>query len=214
MQGLHISLLAESWANGGLVDEKGKPRGLRLDDIKTWVQIKHKWFKKEGLWFNKKLEEVRAARISFKKKQSEKGILSAERRKIKSTEPQPTINQTTTTVEPLESESESEEVLKKNNEPEKFSDDWFREIFDDIHMGNVRATFPKHNIENEFKIFQLKVRGSPDDYRIRDTGGIRNAFNYQLQKSTSTNGNGHHTKTSIRPTVTDDGKGKTFGAWE
>ena len=39
MQGLHISLLAESWANGGLHDDNGAPAGLGSTDVDLWLKI-------------------------------------------------------------------------------------------------------------------------------------------------------------------------------
>lgn len=65
MQGLHTCLLAESWINGGLVDDKNKPAGLDKKDIKTWNKIKEKWVLENGYWKNKKLETVREQKIKY-----------------------------------------------------------------------------------------------------------------------------------------------------
>jgi hypothetical protein len=107
MQGLHVSLLAESWANGGLVDDGGMPGGLGSTDVDVWLKIKHKWNIVDGLWINDKLEEVRKKRNVFREKQREKGILSAESRKKQPTKAQPKSNSGSTVVEPLENENEN-----------------------------------------------------------------------------------------------------------
>ena len=88
-------------------------------------------------------------------------------------------------TEKEEEKEEETETVKETPPPpdEKFSDQWFKEIFDDILVESIRSTFPKHDLENEFKIFRLKVRGSPKDYEHRDTGGIRQAFIYQIKNS-------------------------------
>ncbi len=65
MQGLHICLLAESWINGGLIDDKDKPKGLDEKDIKIWNKIKDKWVLENSYWKNKKLETVREQKNKF-----------------------------------------------------------------------------------------------------------------------------------------------------
>lgn len=95
-------------------------------------------------------------------------------------------------------------------EPEQlqFSDTWFNEIFDALTMEQVKMVFPNHDLDNELKIFRLKVRGSPKDYLHRDAGGMRTAFTYQLSKS---NGNRVTTKGTAQPTTTIIEPGKDFG---
>lgn len=74
-------------------------------------------------------------------------------------------------------------VEEKGVQGEKFSDEWFAEVFDDIYMGGVKMTFGHLDLKNEADIFRLRVRGSPKEYQDRDTGSIRNAFIYQLKNS-------------------------------
>lgn len=118
MQGLHVSLLAESWANGGLQDDGGSPAGLDRTDVELWFKIKHKWVLVDKMWINQKLEDVRADREVFRAKQREKGILSGQKRSQKATKHQPKKNRGSTTVEPLEGESESEYEVKNKKEPD------------------------------------------------------------------------------------------------
>lgn len=125
MQGLHISLIAESWANGGLHDDNGAPAGLGSTDVELWLKIKHKWKLVDGLWINEKLEKSRRERIAFVEKQREKGFLSAEQRKNKSTKSQPEPSHGSTGVQPLEDEDENEDKEKL-----KEYDLWTQQITD------------------------------------------------------------------------------------
>lgn len=109
------------------------------------------------------------------------------------------------------SESVSEE---KGVQGEKFTDAWFADIFKPELVKKLKDGFPKHNIDNELKVFELKVRGSPDHYEHHGRMGIWRAIIYQLQHSTATNGQRNNTKAGVRQPATSDGKGKTFGAWE
>jgi hypothetical protein len=83
--------------------------------------------------------------------------------------------------------------------------------FDDIMLESIKSTFPKLDVPNELKIFQLKVRGSPGDYSQHQVSGLRKAFIHQLSKSTSSNGNGNGIKKPDQPTTTIIEPGKSFG---
>lgn len=96
-----------------------------------------------------------------------------------------------------EDEDGKEKGVVGEKEKHQFKDSWFNEIFDELLVESIQTTFPKHNLAEEFKIFKLKVRGSPDDYMHRDTGGIRQAFIYQLKHS-KPHANGNGTKKSDR----------------
>lgn len=96
----------------------------------------------------------------------------------------------------------------KGVQGEKFTDEWFNEIFDSKTLDEVKIVFPKHDIPNELKIFRLKVRGSPSDYVTRDSGGLRTAFTYQLSKS---NGNRKTNQGSTRRADAVIESGRDFG---
>jgi hypothetical protein len=129
MQGLHVSLIAESWANDEILDEGGHPAGLTSTDVELWLKIKHKWELVDGKWISPKLEEVRAARLSFRQKQSKKGQLSAQKRTTVQPKHQPKGNSGSTTVEPIESEKENE-YENESSEKLKEYDRWTEEILD------------------------------------------------------------------------------------
>lgn len=80
-------------------------------------------------------------------------------------------------------ESKGEESRVEEIREEQFSDLWFENIFDDIQMESIRSVFREHDIQNEFLIFKLKVRGARGDYINRDSNGIKQAFIYQLKNS-------------------------------
>lgn len=169
MQGLHVSLMAESWANGGLINENDMPSGLGSTDVELWLKIKYKWRLVDGYWISDKLEHVRAARNEFREKQRQKGILSGEKRKNKQTTVQPKTNNGSTTVEPIESEKESEIEIK------------LKEALDEIFIDQLRPKWKTKDFDFEVNAFIEKVRGSPDHYKNHDTGGIRLALQSQLR---------------------------------
>lgn len=171
MQGLHISLIAESWANGGLHDDNGAPAGLGSTDVELWLKIKHKWKLVDGLWINEKLEKSRRERIAFVEKQREKGLLSAEQRKNKSTKSQPEPSHGSTGVEPIEDEDEKENDIELK----------LKESLDEIYLDQQKIKWPHLDFDFEYRTFCEKVRGSPDRYQGRDTSGIRLAFQSQLR---------------------------------
>jgi hypothetical protein len=124
MQGLHVSLIAESWANDEIIDENGHPAGLGSTDVELWLKIKHKWELVDGKWISPKLEEVRATRLLFRQKQSKKGKLSAQKRTVVQPKHQPKGNSGSTVVEPIESENENEiEDQQKLKEYDRWTDE-------------------------------------------------------------------------------------------
>lgn len=73
MKSLHIDLMAESWVNGGLQDEKGYPFGLSDEDKIIWEKIKDKWTLTDGRWINQRLEDEREKKTKFIDHQVENG---------------------------------------------------------------------------------------------------------------------------------------------
>lgn len=176
MQGLHVCLLAESWANGGLKDDGGKPAGLGSTDVDLWLKIKHKWILETGEWKSAKLEEVRADRKAFRAKQSEKGKLSAEKRKTVKPQyqpdAQPKTNSGSTAVEPLEGESEKE-VLKEQ----------LKGALDEIFIEAIRGQWRHVDFGGELQSFRTKVLFSPRVYRDHGVPGLRLALQAQLRSA-------------------------------
>jgi hypothetical protein len=77
-------------------------------------------------------------------------------------------------------------------------EDKLKESFDEIYMEQQKIKWPHLNLDFEYRTFCEKVRGSPLEYKHRDTGSIRLAFQYQLRNAKSKNG------TSKKQQHTDD----------
>jgi uncharacterized protein YdaU (DUF1376 family) len=77
---------------------------------------------------------------------------------------------------------DNDTVVKKGvqGETDILSDESLALIFDEATMDGYRMAFREHNITDQLNKFKVKIRGAPDDYKNRDTGGIRNAFQYHL----------------------------------
>jgi uncharacterized protein YdaU (DUF1376 family) len=209
MKSLHVDLLAESWANGEIVDDNGAPAGLNAADRETWLKIVHKWNLVDGVWVSLKLEEVRTARKIFKKNQSDRGKKSAEKRNQKPTSVQPETNQRSTVVEPVESEEENEIAIDDLNkkEPQVFEysitpdlslliEEKLQEL-DELYRDQQRHKWPDLDFDFEYRTFCEKVRGSPAFYKDHREGGIRMAFQLQLREETKKRR--HHGITKTTP---------------
>jgi len=177
-RGQYITLLCLQHQKGHLTDKT-----IRLAVANAAADVMAKFRQDSaGLWYNVRLEEETEKRRAHTEKQRLRAVDGWKKRKSEAAE-DTTAN---AAALPLENviENRNENVIEvKGVQGEKFSDKWFSEIFDEILVESIRSTFPKHDLENEFKIFRLKVRGSPADYENRDTGGIRQAFIYQLKNS-------------------------------
>lgn len=212
-KGCYMDLLHAQFNNGHLSD--AEIRNVLGQDYGQYWPLLSKKFEKDsnGNYYNCRLDEEITRRKNFSLKQQANGKLGGRPKAKNNPKQNPTLNPNITL---LESENETENAIEtKGVQGEKeLIEKCLTDAFDDIMLESIKTTFPKHNVDNELKIFSLKVRGSPKEYGRHEVEGLRRAFIYQLKNSTSTNGNGHHTKTSTRPVVTDDGKGKTFGSWE
>lgn len=200
MQGLHVSLMAESWANGGLHDDNGVPAGLGSTDVELWLKIKHKWKLLSGMWISEKLEEVRAERIAFREKQREKGILSAKKRNQKSTNHQPKMSNGSTVVEPIESEDESEDEEVKGDVNSKLY--FANEIFNDqAYVEQLKITHKGKDIAQAWEQCwnHFSVQPSPPEH----TWLWKQKLNTWLINTK--NGNGHSKTGSGGAGITPEG---------
>jgi hypothetical protein len=198
MKSLHVDLLCESWANSKLKDIDGCPEGLAGEDRKLWTKIVHKWKLVDGFWINEKLEKCRFEREKFIERQSKAGKKSAAAKKEAQPMSQPETNHGSTTVQPLEGEEE-DKVLIIKKEPNEISGNGFAYelakvekklddledrislALDEIYIDGMRGKWSHVEFDIELMAFKEKVRGSPEDYKDHDTGGIRKAFIYQLR---------------------------------
>ena len=93
-------------------------------------------------------------------------------------------NESVSGIELKEKESEKnsidESVPRESND--HMTEEWFAKIFDSNYMGSLTMPFRGLNLQQELSDFKVKVRGAPSEYK-RDSGGIRNAFLYQLRQA-------------------------------
>lgn len=93
-----------------------------------------------------------------------------------------------------EVENERKEgVQGKENVPRATVEDILSEeslasIFDDIFLDILRKNYSHLDVDEELRLFKVKVRGSPEEYQHRDRSGIRLAFQYQLKTSKGSKG--------------------------
>lgn len=170
-----------------------------------WTFLKPK-FKTDGAYYWS--ERMQKEFYKSKKHSNEQS-----KRALKRWETNPASNPASLTAMPVNgigigNGTDNEE---KGVKGEKFSEEWFDKIFTPAKVKELKTSFPKHNVDNELKIFILKVRGSPDRYNGHNEGGIWSAMIYQLSNSTSTNGIRNTTQgTSIATTAIIE-SGKDFG---
>lgn len=203
MKSLHVDLMAESWANGRLLDDGGCPEGLSGDDRKLWTKIAHKWKLVDGCWINEKLEKCRIERENFLKRQSEKGKKSAEARKEPQPDTQPKTNHGSTTVQPLEGEEEKvfikiiKEQEKKVERLEVEIDDPliiackdgeiresdFKYMFSETMLEDRKRIYKDVDVEDQLVKFKIKVRDAPRHYQSHTGDGLKLAFDRHLQSA-------------------------------
>jgi uncharacterized protein YdaU (DUF1376 family) len=58
-----------------------------------------------------------------------------------------------------------------------------KEALNEIYLDQEQIKWPHLDFAFELETFRNKVRGSPHEYRSRDNGGFRLAFQYQLRNS-------------------------------
>lgn len=74
------------------------------------------------------------------------------------------------------------EVPRGTVSQSEMTDDWFSSIFDEKYMEGLIFPYRGIDVRAELEKFKVKVRGDPNEYGKRDTGGIRNAFLFQLNQ--------------------------------
>jgi uncharacterized protein YdaU (DUF1376 family) len=209
-KGCYMDLLHAQFNNGHLSDAEVRTV-LGQDYGQYWPLLSKKFSKdSNGNYYNCRLDEEITRRKNFSLKQSENGKKGG-RPKTKNN---PTLNPTLKpNISLLESETETEtEIQDRGVQGGKESlEDFIRDAFDEITIGNIKSTFPRHDVGNELLIFQLKVRAAPNDYKDHKVEGLRKAFISQLSKSTSTNGHRKGTKTDIRRADATVSPGEDFG---
>lgn len=169
-----------------------------------WIFLKPK-FQTDGAYFW-------SSRMQMEFHKSKKSSDEQSKRALKRWEQSPASNPASPAALPVngygyDSGNDTEE---KGVQGEKFSDEWFENIFTEELLGKLKKSFPDHNVPNEYGIFKLKVRGDPAHYKHHGSGGMWKAMIHQLQKSTSTNGNRNGNQERVRGNDVRVKPGKSF----
>lgn len=69
------------------------------------------------------------------------------------------------------------------NGVEKFSDEWFAQIFDELTLEQFMMNHRGKDVHASLANFKMKVRMAKDNYQAHDTPGMRLAFNHHLQNT-------------------------------
>lgn len=170
--GAYMRLLIHQWRQGGLPNDYQRLTRIATSLATTWPMLKSKFVDVDGLLKNTVMEEIRTKRAKFLQKQKN----NVNKRYQTSTK------QDTKNV-PLEIENEIEnKVLDNRKESAIFTDEYFGQLFDDITLGDYQMAFRHIDVLAELDKFKLKVRKSPNEYKTRDSGGMRFAFQYHLSR--------------------------------
>jgi len=146
--------------------------GSISDNLKSKFSIDSK-----GLWFNKRLEEEATKRNKFTESRRENGSLGG-RPKAKG---KPTKKLKVKHMDNhMEDVNDNENDNENNNSKESF-DEKFINAFDDNTCSGYKLAFRNIDLGHELQKFRVKCDNDQASYYGRDVGGLRNAFQYQLQ---------------------------------
>src|SRR5690606_9726578 len=193
-KGAYMDLLILQFNEGHLSIDSIK-RCLNGDFERIWPFLQKKFrTDADGFFFNERLE------IEIEKRRKYSQSRRDNRKKKEESEHMNNISNTY--VQHMENENENENVIEnerkegvqgKENVPRATVEDILSEeslasIFDEIFLDILRKNYSHLDVDEELRLFKVKVRGSPEEYQHRDRGGIRLAFQYQLKTSKGSKG--------------------------
>jgi uncharacterized protein YdaU (DUF1376 family) len=198
VRGVYINLLLYQWDNGHLPSDWEELCLIDPELPKVWDKLKGKFPEiGPGKLQNKKNKEVR----DFWAKQRSNGSKGGRPKKKTQNETQPetqTQTQTQTFNNDLDIDHDFKYELKDKKgvdahtvtvevprgtvSQSEMTDEWFSSIFDEKYMEGLIFPYRGIDLRAELEKFKVKVRGDPNEYGKRDTGGIRNAFLFQLNQ--------------------------------
>ncbi len=142
-----------------------------------WVTLKDK-FKQDpsGLWYNIRLEEEKEKRKNFvsSRKNNISGVNQHTPKRKKSG------HTTKHTASRMESVNE-DEIDNVNNIKKESFDEIFVNAFDDNTCESYKLAFRDIDLSDQLQKFRTKCDNDRAKYYGRDVGGLRSAFQYQLQ---------------------------------
>lgn len=170
-KGAYLELLVMQWNCHRIAEADA----TRVVGEKNWNRLIHKFTRDEnGLFFNERLDLEKMKRNEHSAKQKQNALKRWHKTGI---------SEGIAVAMPLENENENSiKVLNNKKEHDDFSDEYFSTLFDDITIGDYAMAFRHIDVPAEFEKFKLKVRKAPNEYKTRDTGGMRFAFQYHLSR--------------------------------
>lgn len=193
-RGKYITILCQMHQQGRLDEETIR---FMVGSVSDKLRLKFKQDER-GLWYNERLELETARRNNFTESRRINGKSGGRPKKAKaSAKPKQKLMQNHMDNH-MGNVNEDVNVIdnRKGVQGEnKFTEQYFAEVFDSRTMGDYKLAFPHHDLQNEMGIFKMRVRSDPGKYQERETGGIRQAFTYQLSNSK----NGNNGKKTLKP---------------
>jgi uncharacterized protein YdaU (DUF1376 family) len=194
VRGVYLNLLLFQWDNGYIPADMDELLLIDPELGKVWDKIRDKFIEIEpGRLQNKKNEEVR----NFWKKQKSNGSKGG-RPKKGNPNPNPEENPNPNLHNDLDLDNDLNDEVKEGvqGKPLEDVDQLLSTGLNEIYLDQEQMKWPHLDFSYELETFRNKVRGSPDEYRNRDAGGIRLAFQYQLRNSKGKPKNGTSTNKS------------------
>jgi len=186
-KGAYFELLIFQF-NCGAFSEAQAKQVLSICSASVFHKVIQKFSKNGNLYFNKRLAEE----IEKRKKFSESRRNNAKSKKL----PESTPKKDKAYAQHMEDENENRIESKDNNVKESF-DEKFLSAFDEITCENYKRTFRGIDLGAELQKFKTKCDNDQKTYGERDVGGLRTAFQYQLN-NIKQNGNGKHKSGNLK----------------
>lgn len=178
MKGCYMDVLHAQFNSGRLTLEEIKTV-LGSDFGQAWPTLQKKFVVDDtGKYFNERLELEKNKRAAF---------TASRRKNLESIHMKDhTDDHTDSRMENVNDNGNSVVLdfkLKESGKKLELLEARFNEIFDELYLEkNVRPAFRGIDLADQVAKFKVKVVGAITEYRIDDTGRMRNAFLYQLRQ--------------------------------
>lgn len=202
-QGLFINLCSLYWSQEGTLSLSKSKRRFSQCSQETWKQLENEKIikiKKDSIIINF-LDEQLKERGKLSSKNSDNARTGWAKRKD-ATVMRPHSDPITlaSNIEEKRTEEKREEENRTDEKLREF-DEIFLKAFDEQTCESYKLAFRGFDLAGELQKFRTKCDNDKAKYYGRDVGGLRTAFQYQLQNLRS---NGKRTnKTGSEPSISD-----------
>lgn len=175
--GCYIRLLIHQWAQGEIPKDTRRLERIITSLANSWLTVGAKFIETETGYINERLEEIRADRLAFSRKQSENG-----KKKVKNDTEKPNESQVLAKIEPKHSlHIENENEIIKPTEGVK------GEILTEMEIGGTREyiaitgqrILTSEQIEEYWKAYLIHSTGILHLNRTRQLQHFRNWLKLQ-----------------------------------